>query len=255
MSIKTISKKPALVTTTPTDNTYQGLTQSQLLIKVKKLHEQVLKTNKYLMDIHRIAIYNWDENDTGNIMIEIPEDKKGLLLDAIVRLRGNWDPATNALELVATDETKIGWMYKVATASTVEALGTTWKNGDYALYDENGVLHNVQADMLANLFTPITLIESNTIQFEDLPQSSDSIQLRAHVKIDPTDDNDLEVSARGIYSDAYKKARALITIQETAPTEDNLAGGLKIVYLAEPPEVFFNGYLYLIPPPTTVVEN
>ena len=250
-----ISKKPALISTVPSDTSYKGLSQSELLAKVKMLHEQVLKTNRYLMEVHRMAIYNWDDTDTGNIMVELPVDKKGFLLDSVVRLRGAWDPATNELGLIATDASKIGWLYKVTTAAPVECLSIAWKNGDYALYDEEGVLYNVQADLLASLFTPIITIESDTIQFEALPQTAENVQIRAHLKVDPTDGNDLTVTARGVFSNAYTRAKGLITVQETAPTSDNLEGGLKIVFLLEAPETFYSGYLYLIPPLPEEIPN
>lgn len=250
-----VSKRPDLINTVPSDSTYKNLSESQLLAKVKLLHEQILKTNKYLMEVHRMSIYNWDTNDTGNIMVQLPPTKKGFLLDDIVRLRGTWDPSTNTPELLEQDTGKTGWLYKVTTSMPTALFNRGWKTGDYALYDELGNIHNVQSTLLENVFTPIVLIESNSIQFEDLPQSKDGIQVRAHVKIDPEGENDLEVSARGLFSNAYQRARQLITIQETAPTEDNLAGGLRIVYLTELPEVMYDGWLYLIPPSTVTQQN
>lgn len=250
-----ISKRPNLITTVPNDSTYKDLSQSQLLAKVKLLHEQLLKTNKYLMEVHRMSIYNWDENDTGNIIVELPESKKGFLLDAVVRLRGIWDPATNTPELLGTDLNKIGWLYRVDTEHPITLFGKSWKKDDYALYDEQGVLYNVQTQMLESLFTPIMLIESDTIQFDQLPQTSQGIQIRGNVKLNLSNDNDITATAEGLYSEAYKKAKALITIQEVAPTGDNLEGGLRIVYLQTRPETFYNGWLYLIPPATINVEN
>lgn len=257
MSIKNvvISKRPDISSTSFSDNAYKNLSESQLLAKVKLLHEQILKTNKYLMEIHRVSIYNWDTEDTGNIMVEIPESKKGFLLDSILRLRGTWNPETNIPELEATDINKIGWIYRVISDAPVVQFEQGWKTGDYALYDEEGHLYNVQASMLENLFTPVILIESNSIQFENLPQSKEGIQLQAHVKIDPEGENDLEVSARGLFSNAYQRAKQLITIQEVAPIEDNLKGGLRIVYLQELPEVMYDGWLYLIPPSSVTQSN
>lgn len=250
-----VSKRPDLITTAPNDSTYKDLSQSELLAKVKLLHEQVLKTNKYLMEVHRMSVYNWDENDSGNIIVELPESKKGFLLDAVVRLRGVWNPATNMPELLATDLSKIGWLYRVDTEQPVTLFGKGWKKNDYALYDEQGILYNVQAQMLEGLFTPIILIESDTIQFDTLPQSSQGIQIRGNVKLNLSNDNDITANAEGLYSEAYKKAKALLTIQEVAPTEDNLEGGLRIVYLQTPPETFYNGWLYLIPPASIDIEN
>lgn len=250
-----VSKKPSLIATTPSDNSYKNLSQSQLLTKVKLLHEQVLKTNKYLQDVHRMSIYNWDEGDTGNIIVELPENKKGFLLDSVVRLRGVWDPATNIPELLAEDTTRVGWMYKVKTTAPILLFGTSWKTGDYALYDEEGILYNVQTSMLDSIFTPLILIESDTIQFDTLPQETTGIQVRANVKIDPEGENDLQVSARGLFSNAYEKAKQLITIQHTVPTGPNLEGGLRIVYLETPPETFYDGWLYLVPPESEEISN
>lgn len=257
MNLKTsiVSKRPNLITTTPSDSTYKGLSQSELLSKVKMLHEQLLKTNKYLMEVHRLSIYNWDETDTGNIIVQLPENKEGFLLDAIVRLRGIWDPAINELKLTATDTSKRGWMYKVNTTEPLVLFGIGWKTGDYAMYDEEGTLYNVSASMLEGLFTPLILVESDTIQFDSLPQVASGIQVRASVKIDPTDENDIKASARGLYSDAYKRAKQLITIQEEAPTADNMLGGMRVVYLLEPPTTMYAGWLYLIPPATVTIEN
>jgi len=257
MSVKNIlvSKRPDLISTTPSDNTYKNLSESQLLAQIKLLHEQILKTNKYLMEVHRISIYNWDANDTGNIMVSLPPTKKGFLLDDIVRLRGAWDPTTNTPELLIQDISKTGWIYKINTATAVLMFGQTWKNGDYALYDEEGNLHNVQSTLLENVFTPIILMESDSIQFDALPQTKDNIQVRAHIKIDPEGENDISVTARGIYSDAYQRAKQLVTVQEIAPTEDNTEGGLRIVYLTELPEVMYDGWLYLIPPSQINIEE
>lgn len=251
----TISKRPALIATTPSGNTYQGISQTELLKKVKLLHDQVLKTNKYLMDVHRISVYNWDEGDTGNIIVQLPESKKGVLLDSVVRLRGVWDPSTNTPELTKVCTKKLGWVYKVNVPLPTELFGDTWKSGDYAMYGETGVLFNVTADMLSSLFTPLILMESDTIKFDPLPQTSDGIQVRAQVKIDTAAENDLEVSATGMYSNAYQKAKGLITIQETEPTGPNMAGGIRVVYLLTPPAQFHAGWLYLIPPPTVTITN
>lgn len=256
MSAKTVvvSKRPDLITTVPSDNTYKNLSENQLLSKVKLLHEQLLKTNRYLMDVHRMSIYNWDSADTGNIIVSLPENQKGFLLDHVLRLRGNWDPSTNTPTLLENDPTKIGWLYKVSIPTGV-CFGISWKKGDYALYDDTGQLYNVQAAMLENLFTPIIPIESDTVQIDTVHQDASGVQLRAHVKIDPTEQNDLQVSARGIYSNAYAKAFDLITVQETPPTSHNLDGGLRIVYLKELPTTFYDGWLYLIPPTSINIEN
>jgi hypothetical protein len=257
MSLKniTVSKRPNLISTQPSDNTYKNLSESQLLAKVKLLHEQILKTNQYLMEVHRMSIYNWDDTDTGNIIVSLPPTKKGFLLDDIVRLRGTWDPLTDTPELLQQDLSKSGWIYKVSTEATIEKFDQTWKTGDYALYDEEGNLHNVQSTLLENVFTPILLIESNSIQFDALPQTKDNIQVRAHVKIDHEGENDISVSARGIHSNAYQRAKQLITIQESVPTADNTEGGLRIVYLTELPEVMYDGWLYLIPPSKINIEE
>lgn len=250
-----VSKRPDVITTVPSDTTYKNLSESQLLSKVKLLHEQLLKTNRYLMDVHRMSIYNWDTTDTGNIIVELPENKKGFLLDSIVRLRGVWNPETNTPELTPVDTNRIGWLYKVQTPAPVIVFDTSWKTGDYALYDETGTLYNVQTSMLESIFTPLILIESDSIQFDSLPQTNTGIQVRANVKIDPEGQNDLEVSARGLFSNAYEKAKQLITIQHTTPTAPNLEGGLRIVYLETPPEIFYDGWLYLIPPASVTVPE
>ena len=151
-----VSKKPNLLVTTPTNNTYKGLSQSELLDKVRSLHEQILQTNKYLMDVHRIAIYNWDSTDTGNIIVELPESDRGFLLDSVVRLRGVWNPYLQEPRLTAVDNAKIGWVYKVNTPADITLFGALWKNGDYALYDESGTLHSVREDLFKTIFSSIT---------------------------------------------------------------------------------------------------
>lgn len=158
MSVKNVvvSKRPNLISTTPSDNTYKNLSESQLLAKVKLLHEQILQTNKYLMDVHRIAIYNWDSTDTGNIIVELPESNRGFLLDSVVRLRGVWNPYLQEPRLTAVDTAKIGWVYKVSTPADITLFGALWKNGDYALYDESGTLHSVREDLFKTIFSSIT---------------------------------------------------------------------------------------------------
>lgn len=151
-----VSKKPNLLVTTPTNNTYKGLSQSELLDKVRSLHEQVLNTNKYLMALHRIAIYNWDSTDTGNIIVELPGSDRGFLLDSVVRLRGVWNPYLQEPRLTAVDNAKIGWVYKVSTPVDITLFGALWKNGDYALYDESGTLHSVREDLFKTIFSSIT---------------------------------------------------------------------------------------------------
>jgi hypothetical protein len=250
-----VSKTPDLLTTTPTHDTYRNLSESELLSKVRLLHEQVLKTNKYLMDVHRMSIYNYDINDTGNIVVELPESKKGFLLDAVVRLRGIWNPQTNTPTLTPHDESKVGWVYKVETSTPFIRFEEAWKTGDYALYDEHGNLYNVQAKLLESLFTPLVLIDSETITFENLPQSASGMQLKAHVKLSENSDNDLSITEQGLFSDAYKKSKTLLTVQEIAPTEDNTEGGLRIVYLQTAPQTFYNGWLYLIPNNLEELEN
>lgn len=250
-----INKKPDLITTTPTENTYKGLSQSELLYKVKLLHEQILKINRYLLDVHRISIYNWDVDDTGNIVVELPDSQKGFLLDSILRLRGVWKPQANEPELLAIDPQRAGWIYKVSSPIPVLCHNIGWKNNDYALYDENGVLYNVTAEGLNSLFTPIVAMESDSIQFDELQQGPDGIQIKANVKIDPTATNDLSVSAKGLFSEAYQKAKSLLTVQEIAPTTDNLEGGLRIVYLKELPPTMYDGWLYLVPPQVFNLEQ
>lgn len=250
----TISKVPDLQNTLPTDNTYRNLSQSELLDKVRLLHEQIFKTNKYLMEVHRLSIYNWDVSDTGLIMVELPETNKGFLLDTIMRLRGHWDPATNDLGLLAEDVLKAGWLYRVTTPQPVSLFGTNWKQGDYALYDETGKLYNVNASMLESLFTPIVPIESNTILIEPITQDASGIHLRAHVKLSPDSNNDIVETDQGLFSDAYHRTKTLVTIQEEAPTRDNTQGGLRIVYLPEVPAVMYGGWLYLVPPNKTNVD-
>jgi len=153
----TVHKQPQLLSTTPSDNSYKTLSQSELLLKVKMLHEQVLKINKYLTELHRMAIYNWDATDSGNITIELPESKKGFLLDSTIRLRGAWNPLTNSLGLTATDVSKQGWLYKVVTTEDVTLFNIHWKQGDYALYDEDGVLHSVREDLFRTLYSSMDL--------------------------------------------------------------------------------------------------
>jgi len=250
-----VTKRPDLISTTPTASTYVGLSQTELLVKVKLLHEQILKTNKYLLEVHRISLYNWDENDSGTIMVEMPGDKKGFLLDKILRLRGAWNPETNTPQLLKEDTNKIGWVYTVDTTTPTTRFDIGWKKGDYAFYDEEGNLYNVQAKMLESLFTPIVPIESDTIQMDPITQNSSGILLRAHVKVDPTDENDISVSARGLYVDAYKRAKQLITVTEVAPTADNTEGGFRIVYLTQLPSQLYHGYLYLIPPHSIIIEE
>lgn len=254
MSKVVIGKKPDLILTTPNDNTYKNITQSELLKQVKLLHEQLFKTNKYLMDVHRISIYNWEPTDTGNIVVELTENKS-FFLDSILRLRGDWDPVNNRPTLTFNDPVRAGWIFRVAQSTTLtEALGHVWKSGDYAMYDSDGFLHNVTANMLENLFTPIIPIESDTIQIDPIEQTVEGIQLRAHVKIDPTPGNDITASARGIFSSAYEKAKNLFTVQYVAPASDNISGGIKIVFLESLPEVMYEGWLYLVPP-TTIEYN
>lgn len=151
-----VSKRPDLITTAPNDSTYRELSQSQLLSKVRLLHEQVLNTNKYLMALHRIAIYNWDSTDTGNIMVELPDSNKGFLLDSVVRLRGVWNPYLQEPRLTAVDTAKIGWVYKVSTPADITLFDALWKNGDYALYDESGTLHSIREDLFKTIFSSIT---------------------------------------------------------------------------------------------------
>lgn len=153
----TIHKQPQLLSTIPSDNSYKTLSQSELLLRVKMLHEQVLKINKYLTELHRMAVYNWDATDSGNITIELPESKKGFLLDSTIRLRGTWNPLTNSLGLTATDISKQGWLYKVATTKDVTLFNILWKQGDYALYDEDGVLHSVREDLFRTLYSGIAM--------------------------------------------------------------------------------------------------
>ena len=254
MSKVSISKKPDLIITEPTNTTYRGLSQSELLNQVKLLHEQIFKTNRYLMDVHRISIYNWQPEDVGSIIVDL-HDNKGFLLDSVLKLRGNWDAINNEPELLLTDKTKIGWVYKVSSNEVTEQLNQVWKQGDYALYDTEGNLYNVTADMLGNLFTPILPIESDTIQIDPIEQSASNIQLRAHVKIDPDSSNDLQTTAKGIFSNAYEKARELISIQVKAPTKANDTGGIRIVFLEELPKTLYEGWLYLVPPHTRVIEE
>lgn len=45
---------------------------------------------------------------------------------------------------------------------------------------------------------------------------------------------------------AIATALGALTIQTTAPTEDNTSGYLKVVYLTSQPSAKYNGYLYLI---------
>jgi|LSQX01.1.fsa_nt_gb hypothetical protein len=232
---------------------YQALTQSELLTKVKLLHNQLLKTNEYLLEVHRLSIYNWDSTDKGNIIVELHDNKKGFLLDNVLRIRGIWDPSTNTPELQSKDEGKIGWLYRVGTEEPFTLYDTIWKAGDYALYDEKGFLYNVTSDMLKSMFTPIIPITTDSIETNIISQGPEGIMLSSRVKIDPTANNDLSVNARGLYSNAYEKSKGLISISYTAPTKDNDEGGLRIVYLEELPNRFYNGWLYLVPPKNITV--
>lgn len=227
---------------------YQALTQSELLTKVKLLHNQLLKTNEYLLEVHRLSIYNWDDTDKGNIIVELHDNKKGFLLDNVLRIRGIWDPSTNTPELQSKDEGKIGWLYRVGTEEPFTLYDTIWKAGDYALYDEKGFLYNVTSDMLKSMFTPIIPITTDSIETNIISQGPEGIMLSSRVKIDPTANNDIGVSAKGLYSNAYEKSKDLITISYNAPKKDNTERGLRIVYLTELPDRFYNGWLYLIPP-------
>lgn len=247
-----IRKEPELLITLPTETSYKGLSQSELLARVRILHEALLKTNEYLTKVHRLAIYNWSPGDTGNIMVELSSDNKGFLLDSILRLRGLWDPKINEPKLKPVDKTKIGWIYKVTATDVVECFGVYWKHNDYAFYDETGVLHNVRAAMLENLFTPIIPQESESIRFiktdgtTGVEQDASGINLRAEVKLNMAPYNDIQVTPTGLFSNAYERSKALFTVQEHEPTEDNLDGGFRIVYLTEKPTHFYDGWLYLI---------
>lgn len=227
---------------------YQALTQSELLTKVKLLHNQLLKTNEYLLEVHRLSIYNWDDTDKGSIIVEMHDNKKGFLLDNVLRIRGTWNPSTNTPELKIKDEGKIGWLYRVDVGEPFALYDMVWKAGDYALYDEEGFLYNVTSDMLKSMFTPIVPITTDSIETNIISQGPEGIMLSSRVKIDPTADNDISVNARGLYSNAYERSKDLITISYVAPTNDNTEGGLRIVYLTELPDRFYNGWLYLIPP-------
>lgn len=252
MSKVIISKRPDLLTSVPTKDTYMGLSQSELLTKVKALHESILKTNEYLIKMHKLSIYNWDVADTGNIMVELAPDSKGFLLDSVLRLRGVWDPATNTPELLEQDEGRIGWLYRVETDVAHIRFGSGWKTGDYALYDEQGKLYNVQARMLESMFTPIVPNVSNTVSLT-VDNQLGGIGLKADVILKPGEDNDIKETPEGLYSDAFKRTQAHFTVREVAPTEPNTTGAIIIIYLQEEPEVFYDGYLYMIPPPGTII--
>lgn len=247
MSKIPIAKIPALDVQQESTE-YKGLTQSELLHKVKLLHEQMLKTNKYLADVHRISIYNWDVNDTGNIMVELPSSKKGFLLDSILRLRGTWNAETNSPELKDNQPELAGWIYKVTSNNNTERFGLGWKDKDYLMYDENGKITNVQADIMGSLFTPIIPESSETISLTVQTDMEAKIQrIRADLKIDPSVDNDIVIKEGGIYSDVFSRVNDLYRVQHEAPTGPNTTGAFIVVFLEEAPDEYFPGYLYLIP--------
>lgn len=251
-----VPKVPNVVVSTPTQNTYQGLSQTELLAKVKILHEALLKTNKYLMDVHRISIYNWDETDAGNIIVELPEDNKGFLLDSILRLRGNWDPKTNTPELLDVDETRRGWLYKVSTSEPFILYGYVWKQNDYAMYDEMGVLHNVQSDFMSTLFTPIVPMNTSTVATTVTVDAESNIQqIQSDVLLSASNFNDLLVKPDGLFADGFKKSLDFFQFKYDEPLEDNTSNVLSIVFLTNFPKKFYKGHLYLMPSANVVVDE
>lgn len=167
MSKKIIIKKsPDILNTIPTYNSYVGLSQEQLLQIVRQLHEQVSKINKYLVQLHRMSIFDFDVNDNNSIEVALPESKRGYLLDSTIKFRGEWDPINNIPELEMQDRSKAGWAY--ITTQPVEEHTTLGfiKEGDFLLYSAEGTLFN-----LSNIINargggpPLDLGETDTTAF------------------------------------------------------------------------------------------
>lgn len=143
-----IKKKPDLISTTPTANSYVGLSQLQLLEKVSLLHNQLLEINNYLVQLHRLAVYDYNYDDTDSVEISLPENNKGFLLDSVIKYRGEWNPATNTPNLLAVDPLKIGWAYIANTDGVMPSGEVEVKKGDFLLYDAEGVLFNLISNII-----------------------------------------------------------------------------------------------------------
>lgn len=138
-----IPKAPDLLGTMPSQNSYVGLSQDQLLQRVLQLHEQLNKINNYLLQTHKLAIYDYDINDNEYIEVALPDSKRGYLLDSTIKFRGEWDPIDNIPKIELRDRSKAGWAY-ITTERIDEHpdLGFI-KAGDFLLYDAEGVLFNL----------------------------------------------------------------------------------------------------------------
>lgn len=144
MSKKLIIKKsPDILDTIPTYNSYVGLSQEQLLQTVRQLHEQISKINKYLVQFHRMSIFDFDVNDNDSIEIALPENKRGYLLDSTIKFRGEWDPINNIPKIEMQDRSKAGWAY-ITTQRVEEHITLGFiKEGDFLLYNAEGTLFNL----------------------------------------------------------------------------------------------------------------
>lgn len=160
-----IPKAPDLLGTMPSQNSYVGLSQDQLLQRVLQLHEQINKINSYLLQTHKLAIYDYDINDNEYIEVALPDSKRGYLLDSTIKYRGEWDPVANIPELYLRDRSKAGWAYmSVKRFDEHPDLGFI-REGDFLMYDAEGVLFNFSEILNARGESYLELGETDTTAF------------------------------------------------------------------------------------------
>ena len=212
-----IKKKPDLISTVPTANSYVGLSQLQLLEKVSLLHNQLLEINNYLVQLHRLAVYDYNYDDTDSVEISLPENNKGFLLDSIIKYRGEWNPDTNTPSLLAEDPLKIGWAYIANADGHMPSGSVEVKKGDFILYDSKGVLFNLSdwtngrvSEQLSHYFR----LEDIDVKVPSLDTLSDYLELAdIGVKVPPLNKDGL-IPNKFISRDITIEVATVKTIEE-----------------------------------------
>ncbi|NCD00428.1 MAG: hypothetical protein EOL95_12115, partial [Bacteroidia bacterium] len=91
--------------------------------------------------------------------------------------KGVWSATTNTPTLLATDTTKKGWVYNVSVAGT--QFGIDWKLGDWAIYNDNGVLEksdNSDDVVSVNGYQGVVVLNKTDIGLGNVDNTSDLLK-------------------------------------------------------------------------------